>query len=157
MSISGNGRSWLLSAIAAAATLTMQVQTSAAAEVLITEAEAKLPTQKGAVATSARGITRGPRVELVDTAKDGAFHSPMRFQLKFQSFGGSKIDTGAVQVTYLKVPAVDLTGRVKAFVQETGIDMPDALLPPGEHPLRVDVKDSEGRASTTSFVLKVSE
>jgi len=146
------------SAVAAiCSTLIMSVQISHASEVLITDAEAKLPTQKGAVATSSRGITRGPRIELIDNAKDGSFHSPIHFQLKFQSFGGSKIDPSGLQVTYLKVPAVDLTGRVKPFVQEAGVDMPDALLPPGEHPLRIDIKDSEGRTATTSFVLKVSE
>jgi len=51
---------------------------------------------------------------------------------------------------------VDLTPRVKAFVQPTGIDMPDAQLPPGDHLVRIDVKDSEGRVSTTSFMLKIA-
>lgn len=37
----------------------------------------------------------------------------------------------------------------------TGIDMPDAELPAGEHMVRVDIKDSDGRAGTTTFVLKV--
>jgi len=59
-------------------------------------------------------------------------------------------------VTYLKSPEVDLTGRVKPFVQASGIDMPQALLPPGDHIIRVDVKDTEGRTGTTSFTLKVA-
>ena len=69
----------------------------------------------------------------------------MRFQVKFQTFGGSNIDLDALKVTYLKSPVVDLTPRIKPFAQATGIDMPDAQLPPGEHLVRVDVKDSEGR------------
>ena len=64
--------------------------------------------------------------------------------------------TDDVKVIYLKQPNVDLTPRVKAFVQPTGIDMPDAQLPPGDHLVRIDVKDSEGRVSTTSFVLKIA-
>jgi len=63
----------------------------ARAEVLITEAEAQLPLLKGAVPSASRGITRGPRVELVDTASDGAIHSPMHLQLKFQAFGGRRL------------------------------------------------------------------
>jgi hypothetical protein len=51
---------------------------------------------------------------------------------------------------------VDLTERLKVFVQPAGIDMPDASLPPGEHMLRVDLKDSDGRPGSTSFVLKVA-
>ena len=80
----------------------------------------------------------------------------MRFQVKFQTFGGSNIDLDALKVTYLKSPVVDLTSRIKPFAQATGIDMPDAQLPPGEHLVRVDVKDSEGRTASTSFLLKIA-
>ena len=123
---------------------------------LITAAEAKLPPLKGALPSASRGITRGPRVELVDAPSDGSLHSPMHLQLKFQAFGGAQIDPNAVQITYLKSPEVDLTSRVKPFVQASGIDVPAAGLPPGDHVFRVDVKDTDGRSGTTSFTLKVA-
>ena len=96
------------------------------------------------------------RIEVVDTATDGAVRSPMHLQIRFQAFGGAKVDPSALQVTYLKSPEVDLTDRVKPFVQASGIDIPGAILPPGDHVLRVDIKDSDGRTGTTSFVLKVA-
>src|ERR1700674_2664983 len=102
-----------------------------AAQVLITEEEAKLPPPRGAVATDRRGITRGPKVELVDDNQP--VHSPMHLQLKFETYGGAKIDPNSVKVTYLRTPNVDLTDRVKAFVQATGIDIPDVQLPAGDH------------------------
>ena len=126
----------------------------ATAAPLITPEEAALPPQKGAVPNSARGITRGPKIQAPEAA--AALPSPMRFQVKFQTFGGSNIDLDALKVTYLKSPVVDLTPRIKPFAQATGIDMPDAQLPPGEHLVRVDVKDSEGRTASTSFLLKVA-
>ena len=58
-------------------------------------------------------------------------------------------------MTFLRTPNVDLTTRIKPFVQNAGIDMPDTELPPGEYIIRVDVKDSDGRVGTTSFVLKI--
>lgn len=125
-----------------------------AGSVLITPEEASLPAPKGAVAVTSRGITRGPRVEYL--GGPNAAHSPIRLQLKFQSFGGAQIDPDSVKVTYMKNPAVDLTPRLKPFVQPTGIDMADAVLPPGDHMLRVDLKDSDGRAATTSFTLKIT-
>jgi hypothetical protein len=116
--------------------------------------EAQLPPPKGAVAVDRRGILRGPRVEVVSPAD--TVHSPLRLQLKFESFGGAKIDTDSVKVIYLRTPNVDLTPRVKPFVRPNGIDMPDTELPPGEYLLRVDVRDSDGRPGSTSFTLKVS-
>jgi len=124
-----------------------------AGTVLISADEAKLPPPKGAVAVASRGITRGPKVAYVGS---DAAQSPMRLQLKFESFGGAKIDTDSLKVTYMKNPAVALTPRLKPFVQPTGLDMPGAELPPGDHLIRVDLKDSDGRAASTSFTLKVA-
>ncbi|WP_423868121.1 hypothetical protein [Bradyrhizobium sp.] len=125
-----------------------------ASHVLITEEESKLPPPRGAVAADRRGITRGPKIDVVMPADN--VHSPVHFQLKFESFGGAKIDPDSVKVTYLRTPNVDLTPRIKPFVQPTGIDMPDAELPAGDHMVRVDIKDSDGRVGSTSFVLKVA-
>jgi hypothetical protein len=125
-----------------------------AAQVLITEAEAQLPPPKGAIAADRRGITRGPKIELI--ADPPPIHSPMHLQMKFESYGGAKIDLESVKITYLRTPNVDLTSRIKSFVQATGIDVPDVQLPVGDHMLRVDIKDSDGRIGTTSFVLKVT-
>jgi hypothetical protein len=125
-----------------------------AGHLLITDEEARLPPPKGAIAANWRGITRGPKIEVIGNGE--LSHSPLHLQLKFESFGGSKIDPDSVRVTYLKTPNVDLTERIKSFVRASGIDMPDAQLPPGDHMIRVDVRDSEGRMGSTTFVLKIS-
>ena len=125
-----------------------------AGQVLITADEAKLPPPRGAVAVDRRGITRGPKIDFISLGDE--IHSPLRLQLKFESFGGAKIDPDSVKVTYLRTPNVDLTPRVKPFIQATGIDMPDAEMPAGDYMVRVDLKDSDGRAGSTSFILKVA-
>jgi len=147
-------RSLLTAAILATGFALIAGTPASAGTVLISADEAKLPPPKGAVGVATRGITRGPKVAYVGAA--GATQSPMRLQLKFESFGGAKIDTDSLKVTYVKNPAVDLTPRLKPFVKPDGIDMPDAELPAGDHLIRVDVKDSDGRAATTSFTLKVA-
>ena len=125
-----------------------------AATVLITQDEAKLPPPKGAVAADRRGITRGPKIKFLDETEP--VHSPMHLQVMFESFGGAKIDLDSIKVTYLKTPNVDLTPRIKPFVQSAGIDMPDVGLPAGEHMVRIDIKDSDGRPGSASFVFKVA-
>lgn len=147
-------RSLLQAAVLATGIVLTVAAPASAGTVLISADEAKLPPPKGAVAVATRGITRGPKVAYVGAAD--ASKSPMRLQLKFESFGGARIDTDSLKVTYIKSPSVDLTPRLKPFVKPDGIDMPDAELPAGDHVIRVDVKDSEGRAATTSFTLKVA-
>jgi hypothetical protein len=121
---------------------------------LITEEEARLPPPKGAIAADRRGILRGPKIDFVSPAEP--VRSPVHFQLRFESFGGAKIDPTSIKVLYLRTPNVDLTPRIKQFVFATGIDISDTELPPGEHMIRVDIKDTDGRPASTSFVLKIS-
>jgi hypothetical protein len=148
-------RSWFFGfAIAVAAIVLSAATPSFAGHILITDEEAKLPPAKAAIATDRRGVTRGPKIKYVEEAEP--IHSPTHLQLTFESFGGAKIDPDSVKVTYLKTPNVDLTPRLKSFVQAGGIDIPDVELPAGEHMVRVDVKDSDGRIGTMSFVLKVA-
>jgi hypothetical protein len=125
-----------------------------AATQLITEEEAKLPPPKGAVATDRRGILRGPKVEFVSPSN--SVSSPVHLVLKFESFGGARIDPDSVKVIFLRTPNVDLTARVKPFVQADGINIQDAELPAGEYMVRVDIKDSDGRPGTSIFTLKVA-
>jgi hypothetical protein len=123
-----------------------------AGTVLITEQEASLPPER--VVVGSRGITRGPRVELLqpgDTA-----YSPMRFQVKFQSFGGARINTDSLRVIYLKTPEIDITSRVVRFAHAAGIDIPDAEAPAGEHYIRIELADSEGRTRSSVFALKIA-
>lgn len=142
-------------AVCVAMGLTVMQPAFAANLVLITADEAKLPPPKGAIAVSSRGVTRGPKVELV--SENGLIRSPTHLQLKFQTYGGAKVDLDAVQATYLRTPNVDLTPRIKPFVTATGIDVPVVELPPGDHMVRIDIKDSDGRTATASFVLKVEQ
>jgi len=123
--------------------------------VLITLDEAKLPPPKIAVAMTARGVTRGPQIELVQATDPTK--SPTHVQLKFLAHGGARIDPSSVQMTYLRTPDVDLSQRIKPFITDGGVDIPDAVVPPGTHMLRVDLKDSDGRAGTLSFVLNVAQ
>ena len=135
------GMSWIWTACVAVALLGSGV--ARAGTKLITDEEAKLPPPKGAVAADRRGILRGPKIDFVSPAEP--MRSPVHLQLRFEAFGGAKIDPTSIKLFYLRTPNVDLTPRIKQFVIPTGIDIPDTELPPGEHMVRVDIKDTDGR------------
>ena len=127
------------------------------AEMLITEQETALPAAAGGSLTF-RGVTRGPKVDMVSPAAEaGVVKSPVDLKMKFQSFGGATIDPSSVKVTYLKTPLVDLTARMKKYIQAGGIEMSTAEMPAGDHPIRVEIKDSEGRTGGATFTLKVTK
>jgi hypothetical protein len=130
--------------------------TSASAQQLITEAEAALPPSTD-LGMLRRGITRGPQIEVISPSAVGVMSSPIALTVAFKARNTTKIDVRSVKITYLKARLVDLTPRVKWYISEEGIDMQYAEVPPGEHWVRVDVKDSQGRASTEIIKLSVAE
>ncbi|MFY9317060.1 MAG: hypothetical protein WAO95_16075 [Burkholderiales bacterium] len=117
---------------------------------LISADEAKQPA--AASKPASRAITRGPGVKL---ASPESVSGNFAFKVAFEPRGESKIDPATVKVEYLKGSGVDLTERLKPSVKPTGIEVAAATAPAGEHPIRVTVRDSEGRLGTAEFKLTV--
>ena len=133
----------------------MLLATSAVAETLIKESEARLPPAP-ATAAATLAITRGPGIRILSPdAGSLSLASPFPLQIAFEPHGGAKIDLSTVRLTYLRSPSVDLTERVKAGLSEKGIDLKAAEVPPGEHQIRVSVQDSDGRVSNAVLNLNV--
>jgi hypothetical protein len=130
----------------------MMLATSATAQPiqLITDKEAKLP---AATQAPSRAITRGPNVKLLSPESVAAGGFPLK--VVFEPRGSSKIDLASVQVIYLKNPSVDLTGRIKPAIRPDGIDLASVTAPGGDHPIRISVRDDEGRQGTLVINLSV--
>ena len=107
---------------------------------LIKEDEAKLPA--GSTAAT-RAITRGPGVKLV--TPEAVHGKAFPLKIAFEPRGGAAVDLASVKVEYLKTPVVDLTDRVKPGIKVDGIELSSVNVPAGAHPIRVSVRDSEGR------------
>ena len=122
--------------------------------VLITADEARLPRQLDVGLSFRAGISRGPAIDLLSPKT--SIQSPIHLQLKFVAHGGAHIDGGSFKLIDLTNPEVDLTGRVKAFAQTDGIDVPAAEIPPGTYTIHAEIKDNDGRAGSLTFTLKVA-
>ena len=131
-------------------------QECARAEVLITEAEAKLPNTID-VSMTTRGLTRGPGIEQLSPNPNQAVTSPLPFKIKFDIRNKIEVDPDTIKLTYIKANLVDLTARIKKYVTAGGINMDQAEVPPGTHILRLDVTDKQGRVGTAMIKLVVNE
>jgi len=115
---------------------------------LITDAEAHLPDGKN---TATRAITRGPGIRF-ESATDVPAKS-FGFKVTLEPRGGAKVDPQSLKVEYLKEPIIDLTERVKAGLKGNTIDLPQTKVPVGNHPIRITVRDSEGRTGSQTISL----
>jgi hypothetical protein len=123
---------------------------------LISLKEAKLPQANGSLKT--RGITRGPAIKVSSPDLSAAeIKSPFDLKVLFESRGGNKVDPNAVKVSYLKSTEVDLTPRLQGAITAGGIDFSKAEVPPGEHSIKITVKDLDGRESSTILNLNIAK
>jgi len=150
--LTGKHLTGLAATAAAGVFLLWAAQAGAAA--LITDDEASRPTDTAVVAS--RAITRGPTVHFEEHPADPNAHAPFEFRIRVEPHGGSTIDPATIHVIYLKVPAVDLTERLRPYITATGIDMPAAEAPAGIHPLRIEVSDTDGRVTQAIIHLEVA-
>jgi hypothetical protein len=135
--------------------LSLLLESPLYADVLIKAKEAALPP---ADEISYRGISRGPGIKLISPASSAqGVSSPLNLKIVFEPHGGATIDTSTVEVVYLKSPSIDLTDRVKKGISEKGIELSKAEVPPGEHHLQIRVTDSNGLASLSEIILKVTK
>ncbi len=116
---------------------------------LISGEEARRPGPDAAAPLDLRGVTRGPTITVVSPAEAAPAKSPVVLKIKFEAHGGSNIDVASVKVTYLKAPAVDLTERLKPFITTAGIELDQADVAAGRHVVRIDLKDAQGRRSSS--------
>jgi hypothetical protein len=138
------------------AAIFLGIQPMSVAADLITVKEAQLPAAAGELKT--RGISRGPAIKVLSPDVGSApISAPFDLKVQFESRGGKKIDPASVKVTYLKSPMVDLTGRMKPAISESGISFEKAQVPPGDHAVRITVKDVEGRESNSVINLAVKK
>lgn len=115
---------------------------------LITEEEAKAPNLQ---VPATRAITRGPGISLQTPLEVSA--KSFAFKLAFEPRGGAKIDASSIKFEYLKQPIVDLTTRFKPGINGNTVELAQASVPVGSHPIRVWVRDSEGREAQTTLHL----
>jgi hypothetical protein len=124
--------------------------TGAGAKELITRQEANLPD-----VLPAKGVFPGPKVtQLSPDPKAMPTRSPLRLRLRFET-RGSRIDLNSLRVIYVKNPLVDLTSRIREYAGLTGIDMPDAEVPAGDHRIIIEVSDADGVVGKTEILLQV--
>jgi len=116
---------------------------TAGAVQLITPQEAAFPDDP--YGPTRGGPTPGPNIEVVSPSLLALVKSPFQLKITFRAHGGAAIDRDSITITYRKVPAIDITQRIGTFLRGDVIEIPDAELPEGTHPFRVDVRDSRGR------------
>ena len=119
---------------------------------VVTTAEAAMPPAQASKA--GRSITRGPAIRQVSPAGPVASNQPFPLKIDFAARGGEKINPASAQIKVLRGGTVNVTQRMQPFITPTGIDIPNAMVPPGTYVLEVTVSDAGGRQSVANVEIE---
>jgi hypothetical protein len=133
------------------AAICLLVARLAQAEVLIKPEEAARPNAVSPAPLVLRTISRPPEAILTSVKAGEAVKSPFLFSVRFVAHGGAKINNSLVRVFYLKSPSVDLKERLQAHINDSGITMPAAEVPPGEHRIVIELTDTDGKVGRSEL------
>lgn len=119
------------------------------ATILVTEEEARLPR---APISEQRAFFRGPEIQVISPRSDESIKGEFTFKVRFTALGGAKLNPDSLEVRYMVEPQKNITARVKKFLQGDVLEVPDAVIPPGQHQVVVRILDSSGRASAPKLI-----
>ena len=120
---------------------------------LITEGEAMLPPAPLEKAVLPDG---GPQIEIVKPGGTDSVKPPFEIDLVFKAGpSGKSIDYETFKATLLALWGIDLTDRIKPYLNEADnrIYIKEAQVPSGSHRIKLTIADAEG--NITAVILEV--
>lgn len=102
-----------------------------------------------------RGLTdAGPEIEVVKPTEGAVIPTPAEILIRFLPKNVT-IDLSSLKVTLLKFIPIDLTDRLKPYLNAEGIAVKDAKVPTGTYRVRITLSDTQGKSSTREIAFEI--
>jgi hypothetical protein len=149
---------WLFAFLFALLTCGIGSETSAAPLELITASEAAGPNvsiPKGGMSGEPFGfhgrspMPGGPEIIVEKPEPRSSVPTPFPVRVRFIPSPGAKINLQSLEIAVLKIIKISLLSRVKPYLNEKGINVPEAKVPPGTYNIEIAIADDQGRVGST--------
>lgn len=102
-----------------------------------------------------RGLNdAGPGIEVVRPKEGEIVPNPAEILIRFLPKTVT-IDLSSLKVTLLKFIPIDLTDRLKPYVNPDGIAVKDAKVPAGAYRVRITLSDAQGKTSMREISFEI--
>ena len=118
-------------------------------------AEPDVPTPRGIKFTRMEG--NGPQIKINSPNLDEPLRIPFLMDIAFEASPDKIIDVDTLSIKYLKLISIDLTGRIKPFLNNNRLIVKDVKVPQGKHRLRLFIAYTSGEKTMMEIVLNVEK
>ena len=91
----------------------------------------------------------GPKIIVEKPEEGSSVPTPFPVRIRFIPSPGAKINLQSLEIDVLKIIRISLLSRVKPYLNEKGINVPEARVPPGTYNIEIAIADNQGRVGST--------
>jgi len=91
----------------------------------------------------------GPQIIVEKPEQGASVATPFPVRIRFIASQGAKINLQSLEIGVLKMIKISLLSRVKPYLTEKGINIPEAKVPPGTYNIEIAIADDQGRIGAT--------
>jgi hypothetical protein len=124
---------------------------------LITPEEAAQPDQpipRGMKLTRIEG--NGPQIKIHSPDLEEPLHNPF-VDIAFEASPDKTIDFDTLSIKYLKLISIDLTGRIKPYLDNNRLMVKDVRVPQGKHRVQLLIAYTSGEKTMMEIVLNIEK
>jgi hypothetical protein len=105
--------------------------------------------ESGDTAVSIPQQSSAPKILIDEPSQATISNQPFAIHIRFTTSDDAGIELGSVKVEIVKLVPILITARLKLYLSDHGIDVPEAIIPNGRYTVRVSLRDSKGRLGQT--------
>ena len=90
-----------------------------------------------------------PKIIVEKPEQGSSVPTPFPVRIRFVPSPGARINLQSLEIDLLKIIKISLLSRVKPYVTEKGINVPEAKVPPGTYNIEIAIADNQGRVGST--------
>ena len=124
---------------------------------LITPEEAAQPDAPIPRGIKTRTEGDGPQIKVHSPNLDEPLRVPFFMDISFEASSDKTIDFDSLKIKYLKLIPIDLTGKIKPYLNNNRLTVKDVKVPQGKHRLQLFIAYASGEKTTMEIVLNVEK
>ena len=118
-------------------------------------AQPDAPIPRGIKLTTIEG--NGPQIKIYSPNLEEPLRVPFMMDIAFEASSDKTIDPTSLAIKYLKLIPIDLTGRMKPYLNGNRLVVKDLKVPQGKHRLQLSIAYTSGEKTMMEFVLNVEK
>jgi len=124
---------------------------------LITPEEAAQPDAPIPRGIKTKTEGNGPQIKVSSPNLDEPLRVPFIMDISFEASSDKTIDFDSLKIKYLKLVPIDVTGKIKPYLNNNRLMVKDVKVPQGKHRLQLSIAYASGEKTMMEIVLNVDK